>query len=133
MLNHKSILHFTSQRLEYGRVEGALGNLRMTFGQSGGSPAPRRRTYPARMVGHPEVLPGADRCVPRWITSEKSGFRKVSFRPDSQLPKIPFLGSWQTTPGRVSCGGYLQKNSMTCDVVVISPIPTRVLAHKGGL
>jgi hypothetical protein len=53
--------------------------------------------------------------------------------PESQLPIMPFLRSWQTTPGRVSCGGYLQKNSMTCDVVIIFPIPTRVLGRKAGL
>jgi hypothetical protein len=36
-------------------------------------------------------------------------------------------------PGRVSCGGYLQKNSMTCDVVIVFPVPKRVLARKAGL
>jgi len=29
--------------------------------------------------------------------------------------------------------GYLQKNSMTCDVVIVFPIPKRVLARKAGL
>jgi hypothetical protein len=46
---------------------------------------------------------------------------------------MPFVRSWQTTPGRVSCGGYLQKNSMAYDVVIIFQIPKRVLTRKAEL
>jgi hypothetical protein len=66
------------------------------------------------------------------LTSPALPSRKVASR-KFPVSENPVFRSWQTTPGRVSCGGYLQKNSMTCDVVIVFPIPKRVLARKAGL